>query len=296
VSTRVRLAAGLGIVAAIVLAENLFGRQVNDLFLARPGIDKVLHVIEYFGIFAIAYWLAGRAIAERRSRLLLAGAAAVSLSLVDELVQQLAPGRSVELFDLVADWAGVTLAYVAIARPSVARSLAAATVALGAAGYVTYDTHARLIDYARALQHERQHEFGVARTYYERAIANGLRTAEVHNGLAWVTIESGQGDIASAVEHARIAYEMQPENADVLDTYGWALHHVGRHGEALALLQRAFEKKPEMFCIHYHLGAAYQGLGDRTRAAFHFRKQGELTRTREAALAVKALAAMGTHQ
>jgi Tfp pilus assembly protein PilF len=86
---------------------------------------------------------------------------------------------------------------------------------------------------------------------------------------------------------------MQPDNADVLDTYGWALHHTGRTTDARNVLERAYAAKPDMFCIHYHLGAVYLAMGDREKAAVHFRRQVERRSTREAARAQEALVRMG---
>ena len=86
-------------------------------------------------------------------------------------------------------------------------------------------------------------------------------------------VESGTGDAGAAVDYAARALAAKPRNPDVLDTYGWALHHAGRSREALPLLERAFADKPGMFCIHYHLGEVYAALGDGVRAEWHLREQ-----------------------
>jgi hypothetical protein len=44
-----------------------------------------------------------------------------------------------------------------------------------------------------------------------------------------------------------------------------------------------------MFCIHYHLGRAYQASGQAAKAEYHFRRQIERPETREAAFAREAL-------
>jgi hypothetical protein len=185
-------AAGCALVAA-VFAENLFGREVNRLFLALPGIDKVLHVAEYFAVFLIIYWLAGRVTRDAGRRKTVTCAAGLLLAIADENLQRLVADRNVEMFDFVADVAGLTLGWVSATRPPRRVAFAAATVALGAAAYVAHDTHIRLMDYSMALQHERRYEFVEARTYYLRAIANGLRNPSVYNELAWVSIEGRAG-------------------------------------------------------------------------------------------------------
>ena len=47
--------------------------------------------------------------------------------------------------------------------------------------------------------------------------------------------------------------------------------------------------QPDMYCIHYHLGAVHAALAQREKAREHFLKQLEHPNTREAALAQQAL-------
>ena len=91
------------------------------------------------------------------------------------------------------------------------------------------------------------------------------------------------------MRYAERALARRPTDPDVLDTYGWALHRAGRHGEAFRYLQRAYDAKPDMYCIHYHLGAVYAALAEPEKAREHFLKQLQLPHIREAALADQAL-------
>jgi tetratricopeptide (TPR) repeat protein len=212
----------------------------------------------------------------------------------DELVQSLMPSRSVDAADLVADIAGLAFVWSLTApRPRVAR-IAIACSALALGGYVTYNTHVLLIEYSRGLRREQQQDFAGAYDHYRRALDNGLQTANLYNALAWAQTESGRGDPREAVEYARLALSQRPGNADILDTYGWALHRAGRSAEALPPLLEAYEKSPGMFCIHYHLAAVYLALGKNDLAAQHLRQQLKRPDTREAMLAQEALAQMGT--
>lgn len=287
---RRRLAVLLTGLALLALVPNLAARQLNGFFLMLPGIDKALHVLAYFAVFMCVHAGARRMQPNAHTSSWLAVLFGTCLSIGDELAQQLSPGRNVELLDLVADWAGLALGWVAVSpRRRSPATVAVAIVAALMAVAVTYETHVRLSDFSRALGYERQHDFVRARESYLRALAGGLQTPELYNGLGWVEIESGIGDPRKAVHYARIALQMQPDNADILDTYGWALHHAGRHTEALDYLQRAYLKKPEMFCIHYHLGSVQLALGDSRKAAFHFERQLEKAGTREAVFAARAL-------
>jgi tetratricopeptide (TPR) repeat protein len=280
---------GVFAVAIVLIAANLLGVELNAFFVSLPGIDKAAHVVAYAFAFACIHSATGYRIHDPRTRVAVTAVAGLALSLTDELLQTLAPGRNVELYDLVADWAGLTIGWVLTARPSARLAAVATTVAIASAAFVAHDTYTRLIDYSRAIQAERKHDFAGARVHYERALANGLHTAAVYNGIAWVTVESGTGSPLEAVEYGRKAFELEPDNPDILDTYGWALHRAGRSREGLPHLLRAFDLKPAMFCIHYHLGETYQALGDTALAEKHLEAQVALKGTREAELAAQTL-------
>jgi Tfp pilus assembly protein PilF len=287
--------AAAGLVAAM-FAGNLVGGTLNRLFLALPGIDKVLHVTFHVVLFVCLRTLAASMGVRPDLRDRVAIVAGLVLAVADELVQGLVSTRSVELADVVADCSGIAFGWLLMARPRRLTAIVVGSLALAAASHVVYATHRRLDDFNRAVRYEGQHDFVRAREHYLRALAGGVRTAALYNGLAWVEVESGVGDPRKAVEYAGTALRMEPGNADVLDTYGWALHNAGRSAEALEPLLAAYEKKPRMYCIHYHLGAVYRALGQTDRAELHFRQQLQLEDTREYVFAQRALAEMSTRR
>ena len=282
-------AIGIAMVVAILLTANLVGFELNALFLAAPGSDKVVHFFAYAIAFVCIFIVSGGLTRHVTARVSIAAGIGLMLSVGDELLQELAPGRNVEFYDLVADWAGMTMGWVVSVQPPRSLAAVAAALSLSAVGFVTRATYVDLIDYSRALRAERQQDFPTARIHYLRAVDKGHRTAAIYNGLAWVSVEANAGDPAESVQYARKALAMEPGNADVLDTLGWALQRAGRSDEAMPFLTRAFEMKPSMFCIHYHLGQAYLALGRMELAEQHFLRQIALTGTREAGLAATAL-------
>jgi tetratricopeptide (TPR) repeat protein len=283
-------AAALVLLIGGLLAANLFGRQLNQFFLAFPGIDKILHL----GFHALLYpcLRAVAAVAVRRpsAQSALAFGAGLVVALADEIVQGFSPGRSVEVADIVADVAGLGLGWIATVRPAARIAAPVAAAAVLAAGLVTWHTHVRLRDYARGLRAEQARDFVAAHEHFLAAYRNGLHSADLFNGLAWSLVESGKGDPAEAVAWGRRAYDLRPDDPDILDTYGWTLVRAGRAGEAAPLLEQVYARRPDMYCIHYHLGMAYRALGREADAAAHFRQQAGLTGTHEAVLATRALA------
>jgi tetratricopeptide (TPR) repeat protein len=277
------VAIGVGLVTA-----NFAGRELNTLFLRYPGIDKAMHVTVYAIIFTVIRWIATTMRLEAGRIPLVAAAVTLAVAFADEAVQSLFPGRQVERLDIAANVAGAAIG-LAFAFTGT-RRLAVAAVALAAGAAITYHTHMRLQDFSQGLMHERAHRFAEARRYYLRALDAGVRTPGLLNSLGWVEIESGEGDARRAVEYAAAALALRPDDPDILDTYGWALHHAGRHEEARAALERAYADAPDMFCIDYHLGSVYRALGRAEAAGDHFRRQMRKTKTREARLAARALA------
>ena len=291
-----RLWIWFGGLVAILLVGYLASRALEQLFLALPGTDKVAHVMFHCALFACVRASASSLGVPLRLQTPVAVVAGMAVAVVDELVQSFIPSRSVEMGDLIAGGAGLSLGWVLTARPPRAQAVIVTAMAVIAAVSVTASTYSRLIDYSRGLRSSRQGDFVAARTHFQRALASGVRTFTLFNELGWVEIESGVGDPVKAVEYAKTALDMQPQNADVLDTYGWALHHAGRSREALDSLRAAFAKNPQIYSIHYHLGEVYLALGQTAEAEAHFRNQLQLTGTREAQFARQALDRMAVHR
>jgi cytochrome c-type biogenesis protein CcmH/NrfG len=65
---------------------------------------------------------------------------------------------------------------------------------------------------------------------------------------------------------AEKAYRLTPENAAVIDTYGWIMLHQGDKKEALALIREAVSKSPTNPDIRYHLAQALADNGNREQA------------------------------
>lgn len=270
------VAVGLAVVVAWFGAQNLAAPWINRALLHAPGADKLFHAFQFLVVFLVVHLLVGRVFvtASAGARLRIAVAAALALAVADEGQQALFTKRNVELWDVVANLAGIAAGVSVAARwwrrgARRALGVGAAVVMLAVAA----NTHLTLRDFNRGLLLESRQEFPAAREAFLRALASGYESAELYNSLGWVEIESGVGSPEKAVEYAGKALAMRPGDADTLDTYGWALHHAGRSEEALGYLSQAYEKKPGIFCIHYHLGVTLLGLGRQDAAVDHLRRQ-----------------------
>lgn len=91
----------------------------------------------------------------------------------------------------------------------------------------------------------------------------------VLNNLAWALHQVGD---KRAVSFAEQALKLSPENAAVMDTYGWILANQGQVDKGLTQLRKALSKAPDNPEIQYHLAATLFKAGEPARA------KGELER------------------
>jgi tetratricopeptide (TPR) repeat protein len=291
--TAVRRAAVVGLGLVVAAGSLVGGGPVNRLADWLPGVDKVLHTTAFFSLFLIGHALSRRWWPGGVAPATLAATLA-ALAVADELAQWFQAARHADVADLLAGWAGVAIGWGVVGIRSGgtgARALMAA--GLVGAGLVTAESYLEQRHLVAALRLERAGDFVGARREYRLALDAGVRTSALFNELAWVEIESGIGDATAAVTFAEQALSLAPDDPDVHDTYGWALHHAGRSAAALPFLERAYRASPDMFCIHYHLGEVYLALGQTDKAVEHLRRQLARPDTREAARADEALGRMG---
>src|SRR5690606_35348089 len=75
------------------------------------------------------------------------------------------------------------------------------------------------------------------------------------NNLAWLYHQNGD---KRAMDLARKAYELKPDNAAIADTYGWILFQAGKQSESVKVLEKAHQLAPNSYEIGMHLVEAYR--------------------------------------
>ncbi len=277
-------------VVGVVLAENLGAGLLYEILLHLPGIDKAMHWVQYLAIFFVFWWAAGTLKLGPWARIGVAVAGGLAAGVMDETVQRQLAQRTFELEDLAVDAAALMAGAALVAPVRAAVTTAIVALSLVVTGLLARDTYTRLVHYNRGLLAERQHDMRGARDEYRQALRSGHATPGLYNSLAWVEVESGDGSAADAVRYGQLALAARPDDGDFLDTYGWALQHVGRSSEALEALQRARTVKPDIFCVDYHLGVVLQALARPCEARTAFERQvARFPKTREAQRAARAL-------
>jgi Flp pilus assembly protein TadD len=100
---------------------------------------------------------------------------------------------------------------------------------------------------------------------YERALAIDSRAAIAANNLAWLLVDSTR-DLDRALGLAQTARSRLPSDPNIADTLGWILVRKQLAAEAIPHLSFAARTATRNPVIHYHLGMAYAGNGDKANA------------------------------
>lgn len=271
---------GLLLLAMLFVLPNVVSIELSTFWLRFPGLDKPTHFLAFIAVFWVVYAVLRGSVWPHGEKWKLVVAICVSLviSVADEIQQALLGlGRTAEYGDLVADWSGVLvgLTGVTAGRLGWRHAIAIVALLLLPVAAVTAQTYQDLKHFNRGMVYEREHDYQRARTEYQLALESGFQSSQLFNTIAWLDIEFLDKDPVEAERYAAQALAIDPNNPDILDTYGWVLVREGRAHEGLAFLEQAKKLNPNIYCINLHLGVAYHEMGDRGRAAEYLRRQVE---------------------
>jgi tetratricopeptide (TPR) repeat protein len=112
---------------------------------------------------------------------------------------------------------------------------------------------------------ERDLDFQMAASEYQKAIDLDSANAVAKNNLAWVYAEHN-GDLNVALRLAEEARSLQPSDPNIADTLGWILVKKNLGLNALPYLKESVANNPAKPLYHYHLGMAYLKAGQKPEA------------------------------
>ena len=128
--------------------------------------------------------------------------------------------------------------------------------------------------YARALSWERRDDIARAEADFRKILVVDPDSTAALNALGY-TLADRTTRYQEALELIDRARTAEPDNAAIIDSYGWVLYRLGRKDEALAELRRAFalQKDPE---IASHVGEVLWDLGKKEEARKYFEEARKL--------------------
>lgn len=100
--------------------------------------------------------------------------------------------------------------------------------------------------------------FADAEDIFHRILNSDPDNVLALNNLAWAAYRLSKPDM---LHYAEQAYRLNPDSADVADTYGWILVEQGNEAKGLAVLTSALERSPGHTSLRYHRAAALSSVG-----------------------------------
>lgn len=134
--------------------------------------------------------------------------------------------------------------------------------------------------YARALSWERRDDIARAEADFRRILVADPDSVAALNALGY-TLADRTTRYQEALELIDRARAAEPDNAAIIDSYGWVLFRLGRHEEALTELRRAFTLQKDAE-IAAHLGEVLWVTGRREEARRYFGQARELDKDNRA--------------
>jgi len=128
--------------------------------------------------------------------------------------------------------------------------------------------------YARGLLWERRDDIPHAEADLRRILVVDPENVATLNALGYTLADrtTRYAEALELIDRARVA---DPDNAAIVDSYGWVLYRLGRNQEALTELRRAYtlQKDPD---IAAHLGEVLWMLGEKNEARRYFEESRKL--------------------
>lgn len=123
--------------------------------------------------------------------------------------------------------------------------------------------------YYRGISYERTKQWEKAEADFRKALSLEPEQPLVLNYLGYSMIEK-KINLQEALGMVKKAVELKPNDGYIVDSLGWAYYHLGDYEEAVKHLERAVELKPADPIIADHLGDAYWKTGRKLEAKFQW--------------------------
>lgn len=123
--------------------------------------------------------------------------------------------------------------------------------------------------YFRGICEERSKQWPSAEADLKKALELQPEQAHVLNYLGYSWIDQGT-NLTEAMAMIQRAVDQRPDDGFIVDSLGWAYYRIGDYDNAVKTLERAIDLKPEDPTINDHLGDAYWRNGRKLEAQFQW--------------------------
>lgn len=154
------------------------------------------------------------------------------------------------------------------------KSIAAYDKALANVSPVT-EKHWPII-YARGIAKERLNNWNLAEKDLLQALSFQPDNPMILNFIAYSWANQGI-KLHKALEYAKQAVALRPDDGYILDSYGWTLFRLAKYKESIAWLEQAVEHLPNDSTLVDHLGDAYWQDGRHDEARYQWKHAEDLS-------------------
>jgi tetratricopeptide (TPR) repeat protein len=123
--------------------------------------------------------------------------------------------------------------------------------------------------YFRGICEERSKQWPLAEVDLKKALELQPEQPHVLNYLGYSWIDQGI-NLKDAMSMIQRAVDQRPDDGFIVDSLGWAYYRIGDYDNAVKTLERAIDLKPEDPTINDHLGDAYWRIGRKLEAKFQW--------------------------
>ncbi|MGY3437829.1 MULTISPECIES: tetratricopeptide repeat protein [unclassified Marinovum] len=125
--------------------------------------------------------------------------------------------------------------------------------------------------FARGIAHERREEWQQAEADFRHALELSPEQPQVLNFLGYSLVEKHQ-KLDEALDMIERAVDARPNSGYIVDSLGWVLYRLGRYDEAVGHMERAAELMPVDPVVNDHLGDVYWAVGRSLEARFQWHR------------------------
>ncbi len=123
--------------------------------------------------------------------------------------------------------------------------------------------------YNRGIAHEHMKAFDKSEADFREALNISADEPSVLNYLGYALIDRGQ-KLDEAIGMVKRAVDLRPNDGYIVDSLGWAYYTLGDYEQAVGYLERAVDLAPYDAVIAEHLGDAYWRVGRKVEAGFQY--------------------------
>ena len=128
-----------------------------------------------------------------------------------------------------------------------------------------------IIYFARGITHERLDNWDGAEADFRKALELRPEQPQVLNYLGYTMLEM-QINMEEALALIDRAVEQRPDSGYIIDSLGWGLYRLGRYEEAVGHMEKAVERMPIDPIVNDHLGDVYWAVGRYREAEFQWHR------------------------